>query len=156
MAVGTATFDTARRSTPPRKRNATASRRGRDLGGFCVWPANQHRGRHRVDRDGRGRLSCPALMVLEAKEHPAVPPGAGDLPLKAFTGELGALNSLSHIIAKRALGIPPWLSDKIASNPNLNTLSVSFGNRCPVIWVFGQLDTNPSIGRARPRQDSVG
>jgi hypothetical protein len=57
-------------------------------------------------------------MVLEAKEHPAVPPGAGDLPLKAFTRELGALNSHSHIIAKWALGIPLWLSDKIAAIPN--------------------------------------
>jgi hypothetical protein len=62
----------------------------------------------------RRGISAP-IRIARA---PAVPPGAGDLPLNAFTGELGALNSLSHIIAKRALGIPLWLSDKIASNPN--------------------------------------
>jgi hypothetical protein len=33
--AGTATFDTARRSTPPRKHNATASRRGETLAAFA-------------------------------------------------------------------------------------------------------------------------
>src|SRR5882757_2774886 len=47
--------------------------------------------------------------------------------------------------------------DFLAGRASVATaLGILFGNRCPIVWVFGRLDTNPSIGRARPRHDSVG